>query len=133
MIQLYIDENISPFLAQGLHYLEKGNGNEIAVLSIKDVFGNGALDEDWIPKIGEVGGIVITQDFNIFRKKQQKDLYEKCGVGLFFIRPPSKRGYRYWEMVEQIVYRWVEIKELSRSRPPFAYECTAKGKFVRLS
>ena len=65
MIQLYIDENISPFLAQGLHYLEKGNGNEIAVLSIKDVFGKGALDEDWIPKLGLEKGIVITQDFNI--------------------------------------------------------------------
>lgn len=132
-IQLYIDENISPYLAKGLHILEQGNGKEIEVLSIKDVYGKGALDEDWIPKVGAVGGIVITQDYNIFRKKQQRELYEKCGVGLFFIKPPSNNGYKYWEMVEQVINRWGEIKKLSNNRRPFAFSCTAKGKFERLT
>lgn len=133
MIKLFIDENMSPYLAHGLHHLEKGNGSEIEVLSLKEVFGAGAQDEDWIPKVGEMGGIVITQDYNIFRKKQQRELYEKSGVGLFFIKPPSNTGYRYWEMVQQIVNRWPEIKKLIKTNRPFAFSCTTKGKLERLS
>lgn len=133
MIKLYIDENISPYLAKGLHFLEKGNGDEIEVLSLKEVFGTGAQDEDWIPKVGLEKGVVITQDYNIFRKKPQRELYEQSGVGLFFIKPPSNKGYKYWEMVEQIVNRWEEIKKLVHNRRPFAFACTAKGKFERIS
>ena len=135
-IQLFIDENISPYLAKGLHHLEQGNGKDIEIRSIKDVYGKGALDEDWIPEVGRIGGIVITQDHNIFKKKQQRDLYEKYGVGLFFIKPPSNTGYKYWEMVEQIINRWTEIKKLSISnKRPFAFLCTAKAnsKFERIN
>lgn len=133
MIKLFIDENMSPYLAHGLYHLEKGNGNEIEVLSLKEAFGTGAQDEDWIPKVGAMGGIVITQDYNIFKKKQQRELYEKAGVGLFFIKPPSSTGYKYWEMVQQIVNRWPEIKKLIRTGRPFAFSCTTKSKFERVS
>lgn len=77
MIKLYIDENLSPFLASGLHYLEQGNGKEIEVLSIREVFGRGTEDEVWIPQVGKEGGIVLTQDFNIFRKRPQWLLFEE--------------------------------------------------------
>ena len=53
MIKLNIDENLSPFLATGLYYLEQGNGKEIEVLSIREVFGRGTEDEVWIPQVGE--------------------------------------------------------------------------------
>jgi len=69
MTKLYIDENISYHIANGLDKLEKGNGNDIEVLTIKDEFGRGANDEDWIPLVGKQSGVVITQDFNIYRKK----------------------------------------------------------------
>ena len=133
MTKLYVDENLSPFLAQGLHLLEKGNGNEIEVLSIKEVFGKGTDDEVWIPQVGNEGGIILTQDYNIIRKKQQRELYEQCGVGLFVIRPPSKRGYSYWEMVRYVVNHWNEMKKLAKNELPFAYLLNSKGKFSQVS
>lgn len=133
MTKLYIDENISYHIANGLSKLEKGNGNDIEVLTIKDEFGRGANDEDWIPLVGKESGVVITQDFNIYRKKLQRDLFENHGVGLFIIRPPSKKhGYRYWEMVQQIINHWPEIKDLVQNKRPFAFYATANGKFERL-
>ena len=66
-MKIYIDENISPYLANGLDILDRPFKNGIEVLSIKDVFGEGAQDEDWIPKVGAEKGIVITQDYNIQR------------------------------------------------------------------
>jgi PIN like domain len=44
------------------------------VLSIKEVFGKGIKDEDWIPQVGKLHGVVITQDKNIHRTKPQRDL-----------------------------------------------------------
>ncbi len=134
MIKLYIDENLSPFLAKGLHYLEQGNGNQIEVLSIREVFGRSTEDEVWIPEIGKEGGIVLTQDYNIFRKKSQRLLYEQCNVGLFIIRPSSKRrGYNYWEMVVYVINQWSEMRKLAMSDLPFAYICNARGKFEKIS
>ncbi|WAC10581.1 PIN-like domain-containing protein [Dyadobacter pollutisoli] len=133
MNRIYIDENISPHLASGLHILERPNGDAFEVLSIESVFGRGALDEDWLPKIGKEKGVVITQDLNIHRTRRQRELFEEHHVGVFFLSPPSKTGYQYWEMVEQIIKRWREIKKLSKGNRPFAYRCTSRSTdFERL-
>jgi hypothetical protein len=76
-------------------------------LSIGNVFGKGAQDEDWIPEIGEERGVVITQDINIHRSRRQRELFEQHGVGIFSPTPPSKNGYTYWEQVELCVYKWL--------------------------
>jgi hypothetical protein len=69
MTKIYIDENFSPYLAEGFDVFQKHlNSNErtqFEVLSIKKEFGKGAKDEVWIPKVGKECGIVITQDLYI--------------------------------------------------------------------
>lgn len=132
MTKIYIDENLSPYIAKGLDILEKPLQEGFEVLSIKDIFGTGAKDEDWIPKVGQEGCIVITQDINIQRLRHQRLLYEEHGVGVFFLAPPSKSGYRYWEMVEQIIKRWSDIKKKCRSDRPFAFRCSPRTEFERI-
>lgn len=44
-------------------------------MHIKDVFGQGGQDEDWIPKVGSENGIVITQDFRIQTQIHRKEFY----------------------------------------------------------
>ncbi|MCF2496139.1 PIN-like domain-containing protein [Dyadobacter chenhuakuii] len=133
MTRIYIDENISPHIASALDILEKPLGSDFEVVSIVSVFGKGALDEEWLPKIGAEGAVVITQDLNIHRTKSQRRLFKEHQVGVFFLSPPSKNGYHYWEMVEQIIKRWQEIRKLCRERRPFAFRCTSRSSnFERL-
>jgi len=132
-MNIYIDENLPPQLAKGINILEQPNGDGIKVLSIKETFGEGSLDEDWIPKIGKLRGIVITQDFNIHRTRSQNELYMKNNLGIFFFKPPSRKGFTYWEMVEHIIKRWTEIKKLSKkTRRPFAFRCSVKGRIQKI-
>jgi hypothetical protein len=129
MTKIYIDENFSPYLAEGFDVFQKHlNSNErtqFEVLSIKKEFGKGAKDEDWIPKVGKQGGIVITQDLHIHTTRHQNELYKKHNLGVFFFKPPST-GYTFWEMVEKLVKYWPEIKKKAADKRPFAFRITSK-------
>lgn len=126
MTRIYIDENLSSYIAEGLNILE--TDEDFEVLSIGNTFGRGVQDEDWIPKVGAQEAVVITQDINIHRTRRQRELFEQHGVGIFFLTPPSKNGYTYWEQVEQIIKRWREIKKKCRNERPFAFRCTSKSQ-----
>lgn len=126
-MKIFIDENMPVQLAEGLAILEKPNNEGVEVYSIQKEYGRGSQDEEWIPRVGHVNGIVITQDFKMQRIKTQYDLLKKYGLGIFYLTPPGKRGYTYWQMVEKIVQHWQEIKDKSaRNKPPFAFRITAR-------
>ena len=134
---IYIDENLPRQLARGLHILQQPmNGKdsmEINVVSIKEQFGEGAKDEDWIPVVGKEKGIVITQDFRIQTLKHQKELYNQHGVGMLFISPPSNKGFKYWDMVKLLTDRWDDIKKIiKQNKAPFAFRCTARKPFEKV-
>ncbi|MBI5914837.1 MAG: hypothetical protein HY842_05630 [Bacteroidetes bacterium] len=136
-MKVYIDENLPPQLARGLHILQQPlNQRErepIEVKSIKDEFGQGTQDEDWIPKAGKENAIIITQDYRIQRDKNQFALYQEHGLGVFFFKPPSKNGFTYWQMVEQVVKRWEELKKLaSKEKRPFAFRCSSRADFEKI-
>jgi hypothetical protein len=135
MTKIYVDENFSHHLAAGfdifqqhLNYKEK---IQFQVLSIKAVFGQGVKDEIWIPIVGKESGIVITQDLRIQTTRHQNELYKKHGLGVFFFKPPSN-GYTFWEMVEQLVKRWPELKRKADDKRPFAFRIT-QNKIERLT
>ncbi len=125
-MRIYFDENISPSLIRGLKEIQNGRRSEgIEVLSIKEKFGKGTKDEEWIPKVAQEHAIVVTQDFNIRRHKVQWELCQRYRLGLFFIQPP-KKGWGYWKVVCLVVRLWPETKNLSKeTKKPFGY--VAKG------
>jgi hypothetical protein len=126
-MKIYIDENMPPQLAEGLSILEKPNNEGVEVYSIQKEYGRGIQDEDWIPQIGQVNGIVITQDAKIQRIKTQYQLLKKYKLGIFYLIPPGKKGYTYWEMVEKVIINWSEIKDLSKkNKAPFAFRITSR-------
>ncbi len=135
MTKIYIDENFAQQLANGLDVFQKHlNQKErfkIKVLSIKEEFGQGALDEYWIPIAGQENAVVITQDLKIQTTRHQNELYKKYGLGVFFFKPPSN-GFSFWEMVEQVIKRWPEIKNKTKKNRPFAYRCKNRGSFEKL-
>ncbi len=61
------------------------------------------------------------------RIKSQYSLLRNYKLGIFYLIPPGKKGYTYWEMVEKIIHNWQEIKSLIRgNRAPFAFKITAR-------
>lgn len=126
-MKIYIDENMPAQLAEGLAILEKPNNEGVEVYSIQKEYGRGISDEDWIPQVGQVNGIVITQDSKMQRIKTQYHLLKTYKLGMFYLIPPGRRGYTYWEMVERIIFNWMEIKNLVRkNKPPFAFRITSR-------
>lgn len=126
-MKIYIDENMPPQLSEGLSILEKPNNENVDVYSIQKEYGRGIQDEDWIPQVGQVNGIVITQDTKMQRIKSQYELLKKYNLGVFYLIPPSNKGYTYWEMVEKIISNWKKIKDLSKTtKAPFAYKITSR-------
>lgn len=132
-MKFFIDENMPPQLAEGLTILERPNNEGIEIYSIQKEYGRGIQDEDWIPKVGQVNGIVITQDYNIQRTQQQYELLRSYKIGIFYLRAPGKTGYKYWEMVQKIISHWADIKDLAKkTKFPFAYRIMPRGKIEKL-
>jgi hypothetical protein len=130
MTKIYFDENLSPYLARGLHLLHQPlqSKTPVEILSLQDVFGKGIKDEEWIPKLGEEKAVIITQDMRIFKVRSQRDLFHAYGVGVFFFHPPSKSGYSYWDLVKSVINRWEEIKKIAlKETPPFAYRYSSRS------
>lgn len=134
-MKIYVDENISPYLARGFHELQvpinKKNSTSFDVLSIESAFGKGARDEDWIPLVGNEGACVITQDLNIQHTRHQRELCEQFGVGMFFLSAPSKNGFSYWDMVKLMTKVWPDLLSKADSKKlPFTYRISTSGKLT---
>lgn len=135
---IYLDENMPRHLAEGFHTLQFPEGLKtkqlIEVKYIPTVFGYGAKDVDWIPKLGNDKACVITQDINISRKKHELELYRKHKLGMFFLKGPNKKqGLSIWQMVEAMAKNWPEISEkVYKEKRPFAYTFGLKGKMKKV-
>lgn len=128
-MKFYVDENITPNIAEALAILQNPRIREnIEVFTIREQFGQGTPDEVWIPKVAAKDGIVITQDLNIHRVRQQRELYMQHGLGVVFFKPP-KNGYQYWDLVEFYIKRWKVVKEeVKKLNKPFALVVTPRSE-----
>jgi hypothetical protein len=132
MTEIYLDENLSEYVADALNSLNKGYFRDINVYSTKLKFGKGVPDEQIIPSIGKVQGILITKDTNIHRTRMQYQLCEKYKLGVFFLKP-SKGMDKHWEIVKMLIENWQEIVNIiNKERLPFGYEIPTRGKMRKL-
>ena len=132
MTGIYLDENLSEYVADALNSLNKGFFRDINVYSTKLQFGKGVPDDDIIPAIGQSGGILITKDTNIHRTRMQYQLCQKFKLGAFFLKP-SKGMDKHWEIVKLLINNWEEMIRIANSeRLPFGYEIPTRGKMRKL-
>jgi hypothetical protein len=135
---IYFDENMPKHLAYGFNTIQSleghKTGNIIDVKFLPDVFGYGTEDKEWIPKLGSEGSCIITQDINISRRKDELELYQKNGVGIFFLRGPSKKqGLSVWQMVQALAKNWDDIcDKASKEKKPFGFIFGLNGKIKPL-
>lgn len=121
-MKLFFDENFSPHLINGMKCFQEGRRRDgFTIHSIKEEYGEGVPDEEWIPKVAELGGVAITQDLNINRMKAQWKLCRDSGLGIIFYKP-GKKGWSYWNFIQHTVRFWPEIKmKCENTRKPFGY------------
>ena len=130
-MKFYFDENIPKHIGHALRILQEPmrTSEDVEVINIIDEFGPGTADEDWIPEIAKSDSVVITQDLNIQLTRHQRMLYQDHGLGVVFLKPPSKRGFGYWMTVKKIIDAWEDIKIVSRKvKKPFAYVIRPRSK-----
>jgi len=132
MIEIYMDENLSEYVADALNSLNKGYFKDILVHSTKVKFGKGEPDETIIPSIGNSGGVMITKDLNIYKTKLQYQLCKQYQIGIFFIKMPKGMD-KHWEIIKLLVNSWEEIIEkISKEKRPFGYEIPVRGKMKKI-
>lgn len=132
MIEIYLDENLSEYVADALNSLNKGYFRDVNVYSTKTKFGKGVTDETIIPAIGKSNGVLITKDTNIIRKKVQYQLCKQYNLGLFFLKP-AKGKDRHWEIVKMLIENWEEIIRIINKEPfPFSFEIPTRGRMRKL-
>ena len=132
MTEVYMDENLSEYVADALNSLNKGYFKNVIVYSTKTKFGKGEVDEVIIPAIGNASGILITRDLNIHKTRLQYQLCEAYKIGIFFLKM-QKGMNKHWEIVKLLINSWEEIIDrIVKEKKPFGYEIPVKGKMKKL-
>lgn len=130
---IYIDENLSPHIADALDALEnrKTGGEEVSVRSIQKAFSKGLKDPELIPLLGSENAIWITRDKRLLRRKAELKLILDYKIGLFVLTP-SWAKKSYWDLVKLMVNKWEELKGLCNQPRPFLYKIDGHGKFIEV-
>ncbi len=84
-MKVFIDENLSPALARALNALFVG---EHEVVHIREKFGPGVKDADWIARLSAEGRwIVISGDASIAKRKAEQAVFRHSRLIGFFLSP----------------------------------------------
>jgi len=133
-VTVYFDENMPPHLARGFQTIQnvenlKRKNRSIDVKLLKDDFGTGSKDLEWIPELKGTNSFIVTRDIHLDKRKDEIAAYHDAGIGLFFIRGASKKAnLTVWEMLLILSRQWEEMIKIMRKRKtPFSYCVTYKG------
>ena len=128
---VYFDENMPPHLARGFHTIQKvenlqRKNRSVNVRLLKDDFGIGSKDLEWIPKLKDTNSFIVTRDIHLDKRKDEIAAYHDAGIGLFFIRGASKKtNLTVWDMLLILSRHWEEmIKIMQERNVPFSYSIT---------
>lgn len=130
-MRFFFDENLPPTLPEALQILHKTSPQDkVEVSFIPDFLYRGVPDEEWIPAITEASSAtVVTCDYKLHKRRDQRLLYQENGLGLVVLRPNSKKGMAYWKQVQYIIRYWKKILEIERETPkPYLFLLKISGK-----
>ncbi|AFL84874.1 hypothetical protein Belba_2311 [Belliella baltica DSM 15883] len=138
-MKIFTDENIPPHLAIGFNILQapesKKTGIPIEVIHWPEYSTYSEKDEEWMPKVAALKSCMITQDYQIAKRKHEIEIFRKCGLGIFFIKGKNKKlQLTIWEMVEVLAKVWPELTNIAvNEKKPFGYEILYNGKIRKVT
>lgn len=118
-MRIFLDENLSEYVAESLNLLCRGYFPNIEVVSTKFVpeLGIEAKDEVIIPFVGKERGVLVSRDRGVARTQVHYELCRQCNTLVVFIKLP-KGSDRHWNMVTLLIKHWEEIIQIITSKRP---------------
>lgn len=131
-MKLFVDHNLPPALARGLHELVKP---EHLVVALIDKFGgrHGIADAEWIEALAIEGGwTVLSGDRNIARKKPSRALFLRARlVGFFPV--PSVMDLPLTRKAARVLTVWDAMVKTGETVSTGTYELSLRGdKFAQI-
>jgi hypothetical protein len=128
-VKVLLDENLAPALARALEALFKG---QHAVVHLRDKFGRGVTDEQWIDALNRDGQwVVISGDRRITRNNAEYQAFRNSRlIGFFLSRGLYKA--KVTKQMERILAMWDNISTLADTVEGGAmFELPIKGSRAR--
>lgn len=119
-MKVFIDENLPPALARALDALFAG---EHAIIHIRDRYGPGVTDLEWIPELSRAGSwVVISGDRRIRRNKAEFNAFRASRLTGFFLSAGLCKAPLV-KQAERILALWNGIEAFaSRAKPGSMFE-----------
>ncbi len=119
-MKVVIDENLPPALARALAALFVG---EHEIIHIRDRYGPGVKDLQWIPELSDEGAwIVISGDRGIRKIKAEFNAFRHSRLIGFFLSAGLNKAPLV-KKAERILALWTSIETLAdRTRPGSMFE-----------
>ncbi|MGD9618213.1 MAG: hypothetical protein AB7H90_24010 [Alphaproteobacteria bacterium] len=89
-MKVFLDANLSPYLAHALNALLEPEGDHVVHLT--DRFARDTDDRDWITALAAEGEwVVISGDMRIFRNRLEREAWRRSRLVVFFLAPQWRR------------------------------------------
>jgi hypothetical protein len=132
-VKFFVDNNLPPALARGLHELSSPDG--FSVTHIRAKFAEGTTDTAWIGALAEEGDwVIITRDK--LSKGLEREALRRAGL-LAFMLDKSWSNHKFWEIAHQLVRWWPRICEQAQGiqggaafKVPWTFR--GKGRFEQV-
>lgn len=92
---------------------------------LKEYFAIEALDEEWLPEVGQRGWLILTKDDRIRRRPVEREALMQSGARAFILPSGNMSGE---EMASAIVNALPKIQRfVARNPPPFIARISKAG------
>lgn len=124
-MKIVVDENLSPALARALAALFAG---EHEIIHIRDRYGPGVTDLEWIPELSQEGQwVVISGDRRIRKNKAEANAFRASKLTGFFLSAGLYKAPLV-KQAERILALWNGIEAFAdRARPGSMFELPMKS------
>jgi len=129
-VKVIIDENLSPALARALSALFVG---EHEVVHIREKFGPGVTDAEWIAQLSAEGRwVVISGDARIARRKSEQAAFRNSRLIGFFLSSALNEA-KVTKQMQRLLALWDDIEKIAKLVASGAmYELPISGKIRQL-
>ena len=124
-----VDENISPYLARALRELFVVDHQ---IEHIRDRFGTGTTDSNWIEALSREGGwVILSGDRRITRNRAELYAFKSSSlIGFFLCRTVAQKPVQ--QQMIRILQVWDRLQaQASLVQPGAAFEITERGEKFR--
>jgi PIN like domain len=125
-VRFFIDNNLSPKLAQALHCLVRPDHE---VIHLRERFPQDAHDADWMRTLAqEKGWVIISADTAISRNPHEVEAWKQAGHPIFFVKH-SLLQQGFWLLASRLCKLFPDIIRLAeRARPGDSFQISATGR-----